>query len=569
MSVFAKLRIPRLADLRISRKLAAAFVCLILIMLGASGTVLRQLAFIHESADQASHTYEVLDALQRVLGDMVDQETGLRGYLISANQDFLAPYTAGRAAFDQALQHLSDLKKGDQHALDQLAQIQHFAQNWHDEVSDLEVSLMQASSSQDQARKMEASGIGKKAIDGIRHVVAEMDKAERGLAKKRAADEAAAFRMAYGIAIAGGIVSLVMAIGMGVLLTRGIAGPIMRMTEAMRRLAEGDKAVAIPGTGRKDEIGAMAGAVQIFKDTAIEAERLAARQAEEQAVRERRAGRLEELTRGFETKVGDLVHSLSAAASEMEATAQSMSSTAEHTNRQSAAVAAASEEASTNVQTVATATEELASSIQEIGRQVTQSSAIASKAVEDAAQTDATVQALASGAQRIGEVVSLINDIASQTNLLALNATIEAARAGDAGKGFAVVAAEVKSLASQTAKATEEIASQIAQIQETTKGAVAAIQGIGTTITDINEIAAAIASAVEEQMAATQEIARNVQQAAHGTQQVSGTITGVKQAATETGAAASQVLGSAGELSRHAGELSREVNTFLADVKVA
>jgi methyl-accepting chemotaxis protein len=232
-------------------------------------------------------------------------------------------------------------------------------------------------------------------------------------------------------------------------------------------------------------------------------------------------------------------------------------------------VAAASTQTSVNVQTVATATEELAVSVQEIGRQVAQSARIAGQAVEDARQTDATVQALAAGAQKIGDVVTIIQDIANQTNLLALNATIEAARAGDAGKGFAVVASEVKALANQTGKATEEIGSQIVQIQDTTRQAVTAIQGIARTIGEINEIAASIASAVEQQNAATQEISRNVQQAAKGTQDVSNNIAGVKQAATETGVAATEVLGAAKDLSRQSGELRGEVDHFIADVQAA
>src|SRR5579885_3622534 len=522
------------ANLKISRKLATAFACLIVITLGVSGLIYSRVVFIQQSAHWTEHTYQVLEGLQQVMEGMVDQETGLRGYLLSGDQNFLAPYKSGKGMFDEAFARVQQLTSDNPLEQQRLSQIQDLAQKWHDQVAGQEISLMAPTASQDQARKMEASGIGKKSMDGIRQIITEMDKTERGLKEKRDADEASAFHMAYTLTLAGGVVSLLTAIGFGVLLTRGIAGPITRMTGSMKRLAEGDKTVAISGIGRKDEIGAMAEAVQVFKDTAIEAERLSAAQAEEQASRERRAQRLEELTRGFETKVGNLVQSLSSAASEMEATAQAMSSTAEQTNHQSIAVAAASEQASANVQTVATATEELASSIKEIGRQVTQSSQIAAKAVGEATRTDATVQALATGAQRVGEVAS-----------------------------------EGKSLASQTAKATEEIAVQIAQIQDATKGAVATIQSIGTTITEINEIAAAIASAVEEQMAATQEIARNVQQAAKGTQEVSSNIAGVKQAATDTGAAASQVLGSAGELSRHSHELSREVDAFLSGVKAA
>jgi methyl-accepting chemotaxis protein len=557
------------ANLRISRKLAAAFVCLIIITLAVSATIYSRLSFIQTSSGWTTHTHKVLETLQSVMESMVDQETGLRGYLVSGDQKFLDPYKGGQDMFEKAFARVKDLTSDNPAQQERLSQIRALAQRWHRDVAEKEIALMAKPETEEDARKMEASGIGKASMDGIRKVLAEMDKAERDLMQVRDASQASAFSMAYTLTIVGGVASLVVAIGMGWLLTAGIAGPITRMTEVMKRLAAGDKSVEIAGVGRKDEIGAMADAVQVFKDTAIAADRLAAEQAEAQAVRERRAQKLEELTRTFEAKVGNLVQSLSSAATEMEATAQSMSSTAEQTNHQAMTVAGASEQASSNVQTVATATEELASSVQEIGRQVTQSSKIAEKAVEEAQRTDATVQTLASGAQRIGEVVGLINDIASQTNLLALNATIEAARAGDAGKGFAVVASEVKSLANQTAKATDEIAGQITQIQEATKGAVVAIQSISTTISEINQIAATIASAVEEQTSATQEIARNVQQAAKGTQEVSGNIVGVKQAAADTGAAASQVLGSAGALSRHSHELSQEVNSFLAAVKAA
>jgi methyl-accepting chemotaxis protein len=360
-----------------------------------------------------------------------------------------------------------------------------------------------------------------------------------------------------------------LSIGAGWIIVASVSKPIGAMTAAMERLAAQDLTTEVAGRDRKDEIGTMAAAVQVFKDTMITAERVTAEQAAENEVRMRRTQRREQLTHAFESKIGELVNALAAAATTMEATASGMSATAERTNEQSAIVAAASTQTSVNVQTVATATEELSSSVQEIGRQVAQSARIAGQAVEDARQTDATVQALAAGAQKIGDVVTIIQDIANQTNLLALNATIEAARAGDAGKGFAVVASEVKALANQTGKATEEIGTQIVQIQDATRQAVTAIQGIGHTIGEINEIAASIASAVEQQNAATQEISRNVQQAAKGTQEVSNNITGVKQAATETGAAATEVLGAAKDLSRQSEELRGEVDHFIADVQAA
>jgi methyl-accepting chemotaxis protein len=371
--------------------------------------------------------------------------------------------------------------------------------------------------------------------------------------------------MLIGVAVAALIIA-VAGFGIGA----KFAKPIRRLTDAMTALAGGNLEVAIDGGARRDEIGDMAKAVQVFKDNAVEMKRLE-REAEEQKRRaevEKRAA-MQKLAGDFETRVGGVIQTVTSAATEMQATASSMSSTAEETNRQATAVAAASEQATNNVQTVAAATEEMSSSVGEIGRQVSKSTEIAKRAVVEAEKTNGAVQGLADAATKIGEVVNLISDIAEQTNLLALNATIEAARAGEAGKGFAVVASEVKTLASQTAKATEEIAAQINAIQSAVGGSVEAIKGIGKTIAEISEIATTIASAVEEQGAATQEISRNVQEAAKGTQEVSSNIGQVSEASSATGAAATQVLSAATELSGQAETLRTEVAKFLDEVRAA
>jgi methyl-accepting chemotaxis protein len=337
----------------------------------------------------------------------------------------------------------------------------------------------------------------------------------------------------------------------GLFVSRAISAPIARLTGVTQRLSQGDLSVEVNGVDRRDEIGQMAKAVEVFKDALIAKEQADEAAKLEADAKMRRAQTLDELTKRFETNVSSLTQALSAAATEMEATAQTMTATAEQTTNQSISVASAAEQTSANVQTVAVATEELSSSIREIAEQVAKSSSIAGRAAGEADRTDGTVQALAAGAQKIGDVVALISNIAGQTNLLALNATIEAARAGEAGRGFAVVATEVKELASQTAKATDEIAGQIARIQEETRNAVGAIQTISTTVNEMNAIAAGVAAAMEEQGAATQEIARNVQQAAQGTQVVTGNILDVKRGAGETGSAAAQVLSAAQELARH------------------
>jgi len=356
----------------------------------------------------------------------------------------------------------------------------------------------------------------------------------------------------------------------GATMILAISTPLSRITAAMRRLSADDMATVIPGTGRRDEIGGMAAAVQVFKENMIRADQLTVQQEQtKRALTAAQKVTMNQTADAFEAKVGTLVSLLSSGATDLHTTAQSMSATATQTNQQAITVAAAAEQASAGVQTVAAAAEELAASIHEISRQVAQSAKTTEKAVEDARRTDTIVRALAEGAQKIGDVVQLISGIAAQTNLLALNATIEAARAGDAGKGFAVVATEVKSLATQTAKATEEIAAQIKQIQGATGEAVNAIKAIATTIDEVNAISSTIAAAVEQQGAATAEIARNVQQTATSTQAVTSTIAGVSQAANDTGTAAGQVLGAANGLSQQAEQLTHEVKDFVVGVRVA
>jgi len=539
----------------------------------------------------AKNDIPLIEAVTKVTVHQLEQAINFERALRSGAD--MEKYPEAKKEFETAVKHFDELstkvnkeivdaealaKKASEHAnteeelaefkhvLEAMTKIEHAHKSFEDHVHQVFKLII----ANDQKKVHELTPMIEKEEEKLDHeltaLLTEIEKFTIAAGNKAEEHKKFAAWLILSIALAGFFTSTLLVF---MIVKFGISRPLSEVTTALEALTSGDTSVEI--TARSDdEIGAVANALNIFKGNMIKMEEMKKEQEETELrnVEEKKKA-MNDMADNFESSVKVVVDSVGSSSAEMEATSQTMAATAEETSTQATTVAAASEQATNNVQTAASAAEELSASINEITQQVTQSATIAQKAVEDTRKTNETVQGLAEAAQKIGDVVGLINDIAAQTNLLALNATIEAARAGDAGKGFAVVASEVKSLATQTAQATEEIAGQINAMQGVTEDAVTAIGGISTTIEEINEIASSISAAVEEQGAATQEIARNVGEAASGTQEVSSNITGVTTAAQETGTAAEQMKAAASTLSKDAENLSQEVEKFLAQIRAA
>ncbi len=556
-------------NLPIARKLALAFAGVFMIGVAASGIGLTQLATIQESSQATERTLATRGHIDELLDAFVAQQSAMRGLLLSGAPAYVDDYRAAvdsyAGAYDRARAGLSARPA----RLDELEAINQEVADWQTRVAARQIELMREPLTTDEARALEVSGVSVEAMARVRGLYDELVAAQQTLLERRAAAERAAFSTAYLVLILGGLLSLAAAVGFGLLLLRSLSRPISAMTGVMARLAEGDTAVEVPSVGRGDEVGAMASAVQVFKDNALRNAEMAEAARREEAQRAARATRLGELTEGFSRDVGTILEQVTGAARQVAGTSEGLSGTAQDTTGRATAVASASEQASHNVETVASASEELGASIEEISRQVMTQRELASEAASDAKSSDEEVRRLAESAQKIGDVVRLITDIAEQTNLLALNATIEAARAGDAGKGFAVVAGEVKSLATQTARATEQIAKDVEAIQAQTSNTVQAIEVISGRIGSISEIATAVASAVEEQSAATKEISRNVQEAAAGARDVTSNIAGVTEMAGAVDRSSNELAEASQSLTSQAEELESFVTRFIADVRAA
>lgn len=541
-----------------------------LVLLGAIS--ITGIASITSTGERVDHTHRVLGKAAGIIGSAVDMETGMRGYLLAGKEEFLEPYVDGQKKTYASIAELQKTVSDNPGQVARLGEVERVLRSWQENVTEPAIALRRevgSSQTMDDIAALVGEARGKQYFDKFRQLMRDFSAEEIMLMDQRQTKSEDTVSRTYtliafciGIAVLIGAV-LAWAIG------NGIARPIGHMVEAMLSLAKGDRGVDVPGLGRKDEIGDMAGAVQVFKNNAIEQDRLAKDAEAEQAKREARAQRIESLCNDFNNSVSEALDSVASSSTQMEATARNMASIADDAGQLSGTVSVASEQASGNVQTVAAASEELATSVQEVSNQAATSSDIAQNAVKETEEATQKIQGLVEASQKIDAVVNLINDIASQTNLLALNATIEAASAGEAGRGFAVVASEVKNLATQTGKATEEIGDHISAIQGATQQAVSVIESVATTIAKISEISGSIAAAVEEQGAATGEISRNAQEAATGTEEVNKNIVGVSDATTETGKSASEVLSAAQDLSQHSDSLKQCVAAFLKDVKAA
>ena len=557
-------------SMSIARKLVASFAALIVLIGGVLAVNFFNLREIERGTEVSAQTQQALRQLNLFMIDMANREAALRGFVITGEDRMLAPYETAQAQYPERLARLQATFGHNREQAARITRLGELAAEWAEQAAAPQIALARDASTRDQARRLAAENGGARFTTQIREIVDAMTAVERELLDEREAEAAQAFASSYSVSIGGMIAALIFAGLVCLALQRGIAAPIVRMTGAMKRLAANDTAVEVPGRGRGDEIGSMAAAVEVFKTNAVERRRLeeeaAAREAEAAAEKARvMAGLADE----FEGAVGAIIADVGSMADQLLSSAQNMTAIAEETSRQTSTVSAAAEQASANVQSVAGAAEEFSAAIAEVTKQIAHTHRQTQGAAGDAEESSRSMQALNQAVGQIASVTDLISKIAEQTNLLALNATIEAARAGEAGKGFAVVASEVKALAEQTAKATDEIATRVGEIQTVTEQSIASVQRINDGIATITASAETIASSAEEQQATTQEIARNVTEAATGTGEVSSAIQGISQASAEAGRASHEVREAATRLSQQTGDLKSRMNDFLGKVRAA
>ena len=546
----------------IAAKIIVCFGCVIAIGLFVGAVTFVSLSRVEETEAWATHSYKVLDASQELETNVLKVESDVRGFLLSHDKSFLESASGEDAALAVALTSMADMTRDSSAQQARVKSLSRVIDTWRSQLSEIEATAMTAPPGSRAA--LGAAGVLGRVLGGIR----AFDDAETSLLTARATAKASALASAFSLNLIGPFAALAAAALMGWALHRAIAVPIAHLTLATRRIAEGGTAIVIPNTSWGDEIGEMSRALDVFRVDRIDSERLKAeRQHLEADAYAERIGLAAAMANDFEVVVGGIVSSVTISAVEMQGSAESLLTLAQWTTDEVTTVAHSIRSASTTMQTVAGETEELSQSVTEISLQMARSVDVANKAVAEANRTTTSMEGLSRSAQRIGVIVDVINDVARQTNLLALNATIEAARAGEAGRGFAVVATEVKVLADQTARATDDIRRQIADIQNAAAGSVAAIGQISTTIGDMARITVDITAAVDVQSGATRDIARETQTTARTTSAVSGQLDRLRDGAVTTGTAATKMLAAANDLNRQSARLREEASHFVASVR--